>query len=141
MKRDTYLYDMKIKELLKVYREVAPNCITQKQALERVVRHQASRFFIQPHAAYCKLNGIFRKGEERINVTKAAEVRMYDEIYKRVLELSESPEHFGKSLYELCEIVVNQPAPEFYIEPSSLRGILHVQRKLIRERLRKLNKC
>lgn len=140
MKKDKYLYDLKVAELVKVYREVAPLCITQKQALERVVSHKASRFFILPHTAYCRLYGRFVRGED-FKLTKELEMRMYGELYRRVVELSESPEHYGKSLYDLCEIVVNQPAPEFYIQPESLRTILSKQSRLIRERLRKLNVC
>ena len=141
MKKDKQLYEEKVAEMLRVYREVAPLCLTQKQALQRVCDHESSRFWIQPHTAYNKLRKVFNGYASELPVEKECDKEMYEEIYRRVLSLSAQPEHFGKSLRELCEIVVRQRAPKFYMKPSGLTTILIEQRKLIRERLRRLNPC
>jgi hypothetical protein len=138
MKKDTQLYEQKVSEMLAVYRKVAPDCFSQKQALERVVRHPASRFYIQAHTAYNKLRHVFNGYSTELMADKECDKRMYEEIYKRVLELANNPENYGMSLNKLCEIVVEQPAPEFYMSPSTFRLLLSRERPKIRERLRQM---
>ena len=141
MKRDDLLYQEKCNEMMEVYKKVAVECFTQKQAYDRVVNHKASRFFIQPHTAYNRLRAVFKGKTQNIEVTKECEQRMYEELYKRVVELSLMPQHYGASLMQLCEIAVMQEAPEFYMKPEGLRHLLIKQRKIIREQLRNRFKC
>ena len=139
MKKDAQLYEQKVSELLSVYRKVAPDCFTQKQALKRVVEHPASRFYIQGHTAYNKLRSYFNGLTDKIPIEKECDKRMYEEIYRRVVEMSKQPEYYGKSLGQLCEIIVEQPAPEFYMKPEAFRQILYRERPKIRERLRQMH--
>lgn len=136
MKKDEHLQEQKINEMMEIYKKVALECFTQKQAMKRVVEHQASRFFILPHTAYCKLRKVFSGETDRIYAVKEFDREMYEEILKRVMELSQRPEYYGKSLMQLCEIVVRQPAPKFYMKPITFRIILAKQKKIIRERMR-----
>ena len=139
MKKDAQLYEQKVNEMLSVYRKVAPDCFSQKQALRRVVEHPASRFFIQGHTAYNKLRHLFNGYSSELPVEKECDKRMYEEIYRRVIEMAQQPEHYGKSLSQLCEMVVEQPAPEFYMQPEAFRHILYRERPKIRERLRQMH--
>ena len=88
MKKDQQLYEQKVSEMLAVYRKVAPDCFSQKQALQRVVEHPASRFFIQGHTAYNKLRHLFNGYSEELPVEKECDKRMYEEIYRRVVDPS-----------------------------------------------------
>ena len=125
MKKDEHLQEQKINEMMEIYKKVALECFTQKQAMKRVVEHQASRFFILPHTAYCKLRKVFSGETDRIYAVKEFDREMYEEILRRVMELSQR-----------CEIVVRQPAPKFYMKPITFRIILAKQKKIIRERMR-----
>lgn len=133
MWRDEQLYQMKTDEMMAVYREVAPECFTQKQAFNKVVKHKASRFYVLPHAVYCALKGAFY-GTGEIKTKAPSAKRMYLELYKRLLDMSRDPFHEGESLRELCSKVVLQPAPEFYISPVTFANIFAREKVKLRKR-------
>lgn len=133
MYKDEELYRRKVEEMLRVYREVAPLCWLQKEAEKKVVTHKASSFFIQGHSAYNVLRKVFYGVTDVIPVGATNAHRMYEEIYRRVLSKSLSPEYADKSLRELCDIVVEEEAPEFYISPMTFRSILSRERSRLRK--------
>jgi len=137
MYKDEELYRRKVAEMIKVYREVANDCWYQKEAEKKVVKHKASCFFIQPHSAYNVLRKVFYGKTDKIPIKIDNVRRMYEEIYRRVLAMSRRPEYAGMKLFQLCEIVVNEEAPEFYISPSTFRYILGVERAKLRKEGRK----
>lgn len=137
MYKDEELYRRKVEEMLRVYREVAHECWYQKDAERKVVMHKASCFFIQPHSAYNVLRQVFYGKSDVIPIRMSNVRRMYEEIYRRVLAMSRKPEYSGMKLIELCEIVVNEEAPEFYISPMSFRTILSRERARMRKEGRK----
>ena len=136
MYKDLILQKQRRQELINIYREVAPGCWSQTQACEKVVNHEASCFFLTPHAAYNALRKVFYGTEDDINVVKPNDKRKYTEILKRVVALSKTPEHSHLNLRQLCEIVVSQKAPEFYLEPRTFSRILVRERKEQLSRLR-----
>lgn len=137
MRKDEQLYRDRAEELMRIYREVAPTCITERQAIERVINHRSSRFWITPHAVYCKLLGVFSGRLDSLPVTKDNELRMYTELMGRVMRLSQKPEHLGKSLRVLCEIAVMEEAPEFYMSPNTFRHLLASERRRLRAERRR----
>ena len=133
MRRDDDLYREKIAEMVGVYRKVAGECWSQQQALEMVVSHPASKYFIQAHSAYNVLRKLASGG--MLPIHKDCERRMYTRLWERVCELSTMPEHAGKGLHYLCEIAVGEPAPEFYMKATSFRHILRMEKeRMVREK-------
>lgn len=133
MYKDDDLYRRKIDEMVEVYKKVAPLCWRQGEALRRVVGHKASSFFITPHAAYCAIRDVYLGRTDKITHRIPSMKRMYEEIYRRVLDMSRSPKYSGWSLTKLCEEVVEQEAPEFYLSPETFRGILCRERRKLRK--------
>lgn len=129
MYKDQDIYEMKVHDMVKVYREIAPDCWTQKQALQEVVSHAAPRFYILPHAAYTNLRLLFAGQPLKSKIPTI--VRMYGDLYKIVVGLSQHPEHEGKSLRQLCKIAVTMPAPEFYCSTETFRAMLYAHKKKI----------
>lgn len=126
--------------MLRIYRELAGDCWTQKQAYEKVVRHRASSFYILPHTAYNALRKVFKGMQSDVRCHTENDRRKYRDIYARIVERSAEPEYAGMSLRELCEVVVREPAPEFYLNPSTFSRILADARKEKRRRLRHENR-
>ncbi len=137
MYKDVHLYRERSAELLRVYREVAPLCITERQAAERVVKHKSPRFWVTPHAVYDKLWNTFTGRSQELPLVKANEIRMYTELLSRLRRLSCQPENMGMSFTQLCEKVVREEAPEFYMSPSTFRQLLASERKRLREERRR----
>lgn len=129
MYKDSQLQDMRVHDMVKIYREIAPDCWSQKQALDLVVMHEAPRFYILPHAAYNKLRLMFRG--EQVHALTPRLGKMYKDLYQIVVALSERPENQGKSLRQLCAIAVNMRAPEFYVSSETFRKMLTKHRKKV----------
>jgi hypothetical protein len=134
MRRDEDLYERKIEEMISVYRKVAPECWTQKQAFERVVNHPASGFFILPQTACNVVRNMYWGRSDHIRRRSGNQARMYEEIYRRIMEKSQKPEYSGMSLVGLCTIVVDEPAPEFYMSVDSFRNVFSREKAKLRMR-------
>ena len=132
MRRDEDLYERKIEEMISVYRKVAPECWTQKQAFERVVNHPASGFFILPQTACNVVRNMYWGRSDHIRRRSGNQARMYEEIYRRIMEKSQKPEYSGMSLMGLCTIVVDEPAPEFYMSVDSFRNVFSREKAKLR---------
>lgn len=73
------------------------------------------------------------KGESRI--------RKFTELYRRFQEERAKPKNASLSTLEVCNIIVEQPAPEFYISNRSARLIISRQKeKLWGEMTRKIKR-
>ena len=96
------------------------NPIVLDEALTRTVNSPAKRFYISSDRAY----GVLIRWE-KYGITKlitAERQEMYEEIYRRILELRKSMPN--TPFMHLTEMVLDQPAPKFYLETSSAKIIL-----------------
>ena len=96
------------------------NPIVLDEALTRTVNSPAKRFYISSDRAY----GVLIRWE-KYGITKlitAERQEMYEEIYRRILELRKSMP--DTPFMHLAEMVLDQPAPKFYLETSSAKIIL-----------------
>ena len=137
MRKDEQLYRQKVNDLMAVYRKVAPDCWRQNQALCEVVKHPAPRFYVLPHTAYCAIAKVLKGQQPGIKHKRKNDQRMFNEILRRVSVKSSMPEYQGWPLINICEETVMEPAPEFYTEPCSLRTIIAMERKRIRNNIAK----
>lgn len=92
--------------------------------LENVVKHPADRFYTATRGVYETIKKI-RKGEEII-LSEERE-RLINEVIKRVEE--EEKKHPEKKLKRIVEEILDSPAPEFYLKPSSAKIIIHHEKK------------
>lgn len=122
---DTYTIrkDM-IADLIACYREVAPNCITQAIALEQTVQHKAKRFYITPKQVSQRISKYINGCPETIEQLKPLQAQMFYDLMHIVIRLQKDGRYKKRSLYGLCKLAVQQPAPRFYIGARQFRTIL-----------------
>ena len=96
------------------------NPIVLDEALTRTVNSPAKRFYISSDRAYGVLIRWEKYGITKLITPERQE--MYEEIYRRILELRKSMP--DTPFMHLAEMVLDQPAPKFYLETSSAKIIL-----------------
>ena len=96
------------------------NPIVLDEALARTVNSPAKRFYISSDRAYGVLIRWEKYGITKLITPERQE--MYEEIYRRILELRKSMP--DTPFMHLAEMVLDQPAPKFYLETSSAKTIL-----------------
>ena len=90
------------------------------EAIERTVNSPAKRFYIGSDRAYGVLVRWDRYGICKL--VSPLRQEMFEEIYRRILELRKTMP--DTPIMHLAEIVLEQPAPKFYLEISSAKTIL-----------------
>lgn len=105
---------------------------TMRQAASAVCKCPAPRFFIEPEKASllvgCIINGVSL--DDRNMGTR----RMASQLHALYLQWLEDNPGSRMSRERIMEIVVEMPAPEFYIGAQSARKIIYRERKKARAR-------
>lgn len=112
-------------DLFKVYREVYTSCRSQNEAWEKVLRHQAPRYYITPKQAHQMLSPMLRGDTSHIDKLKPHVRRMYIDMFDDLKAMSQKKEFIGKSLWFICQFLVARPAREFYITRDQLRSTFY----------------
>ena len=112
-----------IDDIMRCYREVAPECLYQETAWQRTVCHPAKEFYITAHQAYQRINLYLGGRTEAIDSLKPLAAQRFRDLIKVVMRLAQMPEYQGKTLRALCKIAVKQPAPRFYIGTSAMKAL------------------
>ena len=102
----------------------AKHPINYTSAIEKAIATQANRFYISPRRAVEVIRKFRNNGY--VKICRERE-RMFIDIYARVLEAEANFPHLP--LLHVIEIVLDQPAPEFYIKTSSAKIILHNEKQ------------
>ena len=125
-------YDLTVKQredLMKAYREVAPRCRRQQEAYEKTVSSPAPRYYVSPRQAWEKLRLMAAGDFSVVDKMKPIKRRMYYSLFKKMEEMSQRKEFLGKSLWFICQFLVGEPAPEFFIKPDSMKFIFNHYKK------------
>lgn len=122
---DTYTLRVEmISDLLDVYNEVAPDSLTPAIAYERVVKHPAKRFYITPKQVYQRVNNYIKGKTEVITSLKPIQQQQFYDLIKVMIRLQRQGCNRDKGLMHLCRLAVMEPAPRFYIKPTTFSTIL-----------------
>ena len=124
--------DQRDNDLYRAYRQQlkTTSFVRLPQLIDRVISSPAERFYVSEERAAIVIGEMLRgRSIEHMQTQKR---RMYDEIFSRFLELMQRRPYLQYN--EAVTIVVNQPAPEFYLTVGSAIVILHRIRKRMRER-------
>lgn len=128
------------RDLMRAYKEQLASHENKdlQSVLNRVVEMPSKRFWVSEERAAIVISEMMRgKG---LKVKGKVKREMYNEIYRRVVELQKS--HPGMSVYDLTFMVVTGPAPKFYLTPGSAKVIIHkVKKQWYEERKRRLRHC
>lgn len=126
MKERTLCRQQMMKDLMQVYREVVENCpmgTTQTEVYQIVVEHPAPRFYIDPKRAHKWISPMMHGDRSALEVLSPLRRQMYQDLYDKVMEMSQRKGSWKKSLYYILKEAVLEPAPRFYINTTRMGQI------------------
>ena len=109
--------------LIAVYRKKLGECKVIKlgDVLKETVNEPSERFWVSEERAAAVMMKMMR-GDE-LNDMSPMKREMFRDIYRRVREIKEK--HPQKPIIEIVAVVVESPAPHFYLTPGSAKVIIH----------------
>lgn len=116
-------------DVLKAYRDVAPRCRTQKEAWEKTAKHPAPRYYITPRQAWSRLRLMVRGDFSEVDAMKPIRRSMYYSLFETLQRLTQKREYMGHSLFFICQFLVAEPAPEFFIGFEAVKRIFSFSKK------------
>ncbi len=125
--------DERSRDIMRAYTELIQSCdvIYLPTFLRKLVNMPSKRFWVSAERASIVVSEIMR-GKKPLLRMLPTKREMYMEIYNRIIKLKEAlPE---LSIYELAQIVVEEPAPKFYLTPGSAKVIIYRIKKQCRQR-------
>lgn len=100
---------------------------TMRDAARYVCRQPAPRYYIEAEKASILVGRILH-GVSLINLNSCSR-RMAWQLYRRYREYLEAHPGCGLSRERVMEILIDEPAPEFYLEAQRVRKILYQERR------------
>lgn len=128
-------------DLMRAYHELIKSAqyILMPEIYHKVVNMPTRRFWISEGRAAIVISAMM-KGDTLENMGPLKR-EMYNEIYSRVIKLREKKPDLP--IIQLVEMVVEQPAPKFYLTPGSAKVLICKIRKewYFRRTKRRLRHC
>lgn len=117
----------RINALMVEYDRCIMSCsvVRRHEIFKKIVNSPCNRFWVSGFRAAVVMAGIMR-GDD-LSGMRPLKREMFHEIYRRVLELQKR--HPDYSLYRLACLAVLQPAPKFYMSPSSAKIMFYKAKK------------
>lgn len=114
-------------DFMRAYRSQISNCsmICLADVFNNVVNMPSKRFWVSEERASIVIASMFRGND--LSTMRETKREMFNEIHRRVLLLKK--EFPNMTMVDVVSEVVNQPAPKFYLTPSSARVIYYRIRK------------
>lgn len=135
-KTDKEITEQKYTDLMAAYRRIAPSCATQAQAWRRVAESPAPRYYITHYQAYQRMLQMFR-GDRKVREMSIYKKRLYESLYDTVIKLSQKREFLNMSLYQITQYAILEPAPSFFVSPTSMPRIFHEMKDVEKNKNRK----
>ena len=107
-------------ESMKELRKTSP-FITQSEVIEHASRSSAPRFYVTFENAR-RFVSLLMRGK-RLPITNENKVSMYKEIYRRYKARVKDAN--ARYKYLILESIIEEPAPSFYIDGDTFRGIIY----------------
>lgn len=122
--KDNYLIVHALREdLMRAYRKVAPTCWTQREAWEKTAASPAPRYYISGAETYRKMLDLSHGDRSRIDKMRPLKRDMYLSLYDTLLRISQEKRFIGKPLRFICDFLVLEPAPSFFLAPNAVKFI------------------
>ena len=133
--KDTDLREQRDRAIFDAYNKalVERGFESQAEAVEYVRTHSAPRFFIS--AEFCAIVISRLAAGKHPGVSGYQRIRKFRELYRRYLIETDDPKNANASLREICGRIVDQEAPEFYLNFRATSEIINRQREARQERL------
>lgn len=110
-------------DLLRAYREqlAKASYIVMPEIFKLVAESQSSRFWVSEERAAIVIARM--AAGKPLPKMRSNKREMFEEIFRRFNILQK--EHPQKSIFELATIVINQPAPKFYLTPRTTGELIY----------------
>ena len=113
-------------ESVKEVRKTKPYA-TQEEIIKHAVKSEAPRFYVTFENARRFISLLSRK--KKLPLINSNKLEMYKEIYRRYMQqVKDSSKRYK---YIILERIIEEPAPSFYLDEQSFRGIVY---RTLRER-------
>lgn len=119
-------YELTLKQrddLMATYKEVYKKCWSQQEAWKKTAEHPAPRYYVTAKEAYEKLRHMVRGDTSVVDRLGRSKRRMYYSLFDKLEEMTQRRNLIGKSLWFICPLLVAEPAPEFFVEPRTVKDI------------------
>ena len=94
---------------------------TQNEVIEYAVKSEAPRFYVTFENARRFVSLLLLK--KKLHIVNENKLEMYKEIYRRyVKQMKDSNKRYK---YLILEKIIDEPAPSFYLEEETFRGIIY----------------
>lgn len=94
---------------------------TQNEVIEYAVKSEAPRFYVTFENARRFVSLLLRK--KKLPIVNENKLEMYKEIYRRYIkQMKDSNKRYK---YLILEKIIEEPAPSFYLEEETFRGIIY----------------
>ena len=124
MTKKNYELTLKLRDdLMAVYKDVYRKCWSQQEAWKKTAEHPAPRYYVTAKEAYEKLRHMVRGDMSAVDRLGRSKRRMYYSLFDKLEEMTQRRELVGKSLWFICPLLVAEPAPEFFVEPRTVKDI------------------
>lgn len=110
-------------DVLQAYREVAPHCHSQEEAYIKTAQHPAPRYYVSPRNAWNRLRLMVTGDFSEVDAMLPNRRRMYYSLFNKLQELSQRRGFIGKSLWFICQFLVAEEAPEFFLTTDAVKRI------------------
>lgn len=94
---------------------------TQNEVIEYAVKSEAPRFYVTFENARRFVSLLLRK--KKLPIVNENKLEMYKEIYRRYIKQMKDCNKRYK--YLILEKIIEEPAPSFYLEEETFRGIIY----------------
>ena len=123
------LAEMRNDDLLRAVREVVANydVETDYEAVLLAINSPSKRYWCTASAA-AKALWRLAKGDTLPEMRPTSRER-YQSLYDLYLRMREEDQYKGKSIYYISCLLVEQPAPKFFLTPKTAEKIYHKWRK------------
>ena len=107
-------------ESLKEVRKTRPYA-TQDEVIKHAVKKKAPRFYVTFENARRFISMLARK--KKLPLINSNKLAMYKEIYRRYVQRIKDDSRRYK--YMILEQIIEEPAPSFYLDEDTFRGIVY----------------
>lgn len=134
MKQKTLFKEEMKRDLMKVYREVTSEgeFRNQQEAFQRVVEHEAPRFYVDAKWAHQRLSPMMRGDRSGLEKMNPLMRQMYEDLFDVVVRLSQKDFFYGRKLHRIVQFAILEPAPRFYIGLRRMEQIWNEEVKRMR---------
>ena len=102
-------------DIAKMYRQIAPFCVTQTQAYEEMAGQAAPRFYVNPRQAALRIARILKYGDEELQKMRPTTRALYADLMEVYESLRQDPRFENAPLLRVMSVAVRKPAKSFYL--------------------------